>query len=372
MSLSLLCSNTPEGRRRKDIRYLVYDLSKFDEPTQKLFRLAADCLSNSTSSTSDNEDDGGCEETGSRGKLFQHKSPVPKMGRQTYKMWKASLELSMGLFSRADLLDKPKTLHFWPLENFPDAVTSNFRVPGFDLIKFLVHFLQTYFPGLDVRLENLHDINSDDSNLVSRYHKKTKKKQFLVSDLYSQLHSLTGTLKRDFILGWTWTDLYPTEELNFVLGEASFVHRCAVLSFGRYEPLSYKVNEDLETVQGVDDDVEEDEASSVRVDGDLLWKLLRVATHETSHLFGLNHCVFFECSMNESKSISQALSQPFFLCPICLRKLQRFLKFDVKERYKGLFEVCRTLQEFYPSPGMERTCQWLERCMTFLNTETDH
>ena len=96
---------------------------------------------------------------------------------------------------------------------------------------------------------------------------------------------------------------------------------------------------------------------------------LQVATHETSHLFGLNHCVFFECSMNESKSISQALSQPFFLCPICLRKLQRFLKFDVKERYKGLFEVCRTLQEFYPSPGMERTCQWLERCMTFLNTE---
>lgn len=48
------------------------------------------------------------------------------------------------------------------------------------------------------------------------------------------------------------------------------------------------------------------------------------------------HCSYFACAMNESKSILQAESQPLFLCPVCLRKLQKAVGFDIVERYKAL------------------------------------
>lgn len=53
---------------------------------------------------------------------------------------------------------------------------------------------------------------------VFRYHKKTSEKQLLVSDIYKQMgeHLTDDTFA---MLGITWTDLYPSESLNFVLGE---------------------------------------------------------------------------------------------------------------------------------------------------------
>ncbi|XP_022083871.1 archaemetzincin-2-like [Acanthaster planci] len=357
------CSNTQEDRDRKNVKYLVHDLKTFEGNVQSLFELSAHCLSLSRSRRPTCNNDEVWEEAREgdsrinlESALFQHKSPVPMKGRQTYRMWKATVELSTGLVFKSDLLDKPKTLHFCPLERFPQPVTSGFRIQGYNLVQYLVHFLQVYFPNLDIRMESVHDINQD-LELVSRYHSKTNKKQFLVTDLYAKLHKLTGIPSSDFVLGLTWTDLYPKEELNFVLGEASFRHRCAVLSFGRYEPLSYKRN------QG-DDEPEEE---SIAVDGDLLWKLLRVATHETCHLFGLNHCVFFNCSMNESTSVAEALAQPLILCPVCLRKIQRFLKFGIVERYRNLLSACQSLQDAYPSEGMQTTVDWLRRCMQFLS-----
>ena len=57
----------------------------------------------------------------------------------------------------------------------------------------------------------------------------------------------------------------------------------------------------------------------------------------------MSHCAYFACAMNESKSILQAENQPLFLCPVCLRKLQKALGFDVVERYKDL---CSFLNSF--------------------------
>ena len=48
------------------------------------------------------------------------------------------------------------------------------------------------------------------------------------------------------------------------------------------------------------------------------------------------HCSYFTCAMNESKSILQAENQPLFLCPVCLRKLQKALGFNIIERYRAL------------------------------------
>lgn len=59
--------------------------------------------------------------------------------------------------------------------------------------------------------------------------------------------------------------------------------------------------------------------------------------------------------MNESASIEQASAQPLFLCPVCLRKLKKMLRFDIFKRY-GLLKdaVIRLLEASKPgSPDTE-------------------
>lgn len=50
----------------------------------------------------------------------------------------------------------------------------------------------------------------------------------------------------------------------------------------------------------------------------------------------MHHCTFFDCLMNESSNVDQAQNQPLFLCPVCLRKLHKFLQFPIVTRYKLL------------------------------------
>ena len=114
------------------------------------------------------------------------------------------------------------------------------------------------------------------------------------------------------ILGLSWVDLYPGEELNFVLGESSCMDGCAVMSFGHFEPQSYANNQLHETgsphligdvlplLDGTQcgrnnvtfsplpqnknsqDNIRlylEDFAHTQNVDKQMIWRLLRVISH---------------------------------------------------------------------------------------------
>jgi len=50
-------------------------------------------------------------------------------------------------------------------------------------------------------------------------------------------------------------------------------------------------------------------------------------------------------AMNESSSIEEAARQPLFLCPVCLRKLQRALRFSILERLRALVLQCQELHQ---------------------------
>ena len=62
------------------------------------------------------------------------------------------------------------------------------------------------------------------------------------------------------------------------------------------------------------------------------------------------HCAYYACAMNESKSVQQAERQPLFMCPVCLRKLQKAVGFDIVERYEALHvfftSLCNGLSAF--------------------------
>lgn len=55
-------------------------------------------------------------------------------------------------------------------------------------------------------------------------------------------------------------------------------------------------------------------------------------------MFGVRHCIYYECLVNGSNHLQESDSRPLELCVVCLRKLQSNIKFDILERYKKLHE----------------------------------
>ncbi|XP_070560347.1 archaemetzincin-2-like [Ptychodera flava] len=348
----VLCRRkTTLEKRAHRVRVLVgsLDSAKFDVPMRKFFLLSEECIGSS-----------GTDQGGDRGKeseterLFRVKDPIPLVDRQTFPQWKVAIEIGSLFTSLPWTKKRHRTLFLQPLGEFPDFI-RNFRLGDKTLFNLLKAFASAFFAGMGVEI--LDELNVDNLPFTTRHHKVTGKKQILVSDILTKItRHVTKHSKNDFVVGISWTDLYPSEDLNFVLGEASYKDRSAVLSFGRFEPRTYKGNE----IDG-DPDI-------TAIDGQILWRLLKVLSHETCHIFGLAHCVFFDCAMNESSAIEEAMSQPLFLCPICLRKLQHALGFDVRSRYRDLHSICSLIQLHFPTKQMADAIVWLEKCSMFLNT----
>ena len=66
--------------------------------------------------------------------------------------------------------------------------------------------------------------------------------------------------------------------------------------------------------------------------------------HEIGHMFGLKHCVYYECILNGSNGDFESDRFPDrTLCPICLTKLKLNIKFDIRERTVKMIEACQAL-----------------------------
>jgi archaemetzincin len=108
--------------------------------------------------------------------------------------------------------------------------------------------------------------------------------------------------------------LYPSEEWNFVFGLARCNDRCGVFSFNSYSNKPSHPDK-------------------------LKYRAGKTLTHEIGHLFGLRHCTYYKCNMSGVNSGQEGKKYPPYLCPVCLRKLQHVLKFDVRARYEAMLGV---------------------------------
>ncbi len=68
----------------------------------------------------------------------------------------------------------------------------------------------------------------------------------------------------------------------------------------------------------------------------LLVRACKLMCHEISHMFGIRHCIFYNCLMNGSMHAEESDSRPLHLCPVCLRKLHFSCKFEIQERYEAM------------------------------------
>merc|ERR1712150_370137 len=80
--------------------------------------------------------------------------------------------------------------------------------------------------------------------------------------------------KYQCIIVVSWHDLYPEAKMNFELGQGSSVYRCAVMSFGRFEPRTFSGPK---------------QADIKHLTPEILWQFLKVSAHEVLHVFGLKH-----------------------------------------------------------------------------------
>jgi archaemetzincin len=214
--------------------------------------------------------------------------------------------------SRANRPSKNRhTIYLQPLGDF----TSD-RSPSIDKLR---EFAGAFF-AIEVKV--LPPVQLAAGKLTTRRNPYTGHTQILTGDV---LNFLKARLPADAfcMVAITMEDLYPEPSWNFVFGQASLRERVGVYSFARYDPAFYS----------------EPRASGYETL--LLRRSCKVLAHETGHMFGLAHCIYFNCLMNGSNHLAESDPRPLHLCPVCLRKLQWSIGFDVVERYRALEKVCR-------------------------------
>jgi len=181
----------------------------------------------------------------------------------------------------------------------------------------LKDFTAAYF---SMEVKALPAISMEQARLTTRMHHG--KEQILAP-------AVLGFLKRRLpadafcMLAITMTDLYPEPSWNFVFGMASLQERVGVFSFARYDPAG-------------DGKAREKEHEAL-----IMERSCKVLAHETAHMFGLAHCIYYSCLMNGSNHLEETDRQPLHLCPVCLRKLQWSTGFNVLQRYRDLSRIAR-------------------------------
>jgi len=260
--------------------------------------------------------------------------PIAKPGSADWLAHHAETGQTFEQFLRArpNRPDKHRrTLYLLPLGNFGqgDALP----------LDELVRFTAVFFAG---EARGLPPLDITRLRVASRRNPSTGQLQLLTSDL---LDLLRNSLPDDAfaLLGITMIDLYPDPHWNFVFGQASLSDRVGVYSFARYDPKFYG---------GAP------AGNSRRL---MLRRSCKVLAHETGHMFGIEHCIWYRCAMNGSNHLAEADARPIHLCPVDLRKLQWSVGFDVVGRY-------RQLREFDLQMGFDGEARWLEKRIRFIES----
>ena len=82
----------------------------------------------------------------------------------------------------------------------------------------------------------------------------------------------------------------------------------------------------------------------------ILQRMVKIATHELGHMYGLQHCIHYQCLMMGTMHLEQTDRNPIVFCPICYRKLWKCTEFDHLKRYEGLLECSKNFGKAFNQP----------------------
>jgi len=222
------------------------------------------------------------------------------------------------LFTKSTFTQVPtpqkNVIYICPLEN---SITEGF-------LQLLVDFCKLFYPGMDAKV--LRTLNLDYAakghgpKIESRINDYTEKLQYNATQILDKL-SLNVPKDAYCLMGCLNSDIYPRPEWNFVFGLANNASKTGVFSFARFAESFF-------------DDSKKDDYDSLEL------KSLKVMVHEIGHTFNLRHCIYFLCTMNGSNHMEESSNRPLDFCPVCLKKIQFLLKFNVLDRFQKLQQFC--------------------------------
>lgn len=220
--------------------------------------------------------------------------------------------------------DQRRLIYLQPIGEFATEYA-----PSLDKLR---DFTEAYFT-LETKLLPTLTITAD--HVTTRVREGTERPQWLAGDL---LKILEPQLPPDAycLLGVTLTDLFSNTTPTYVFGEASIRNRTGVFSFARFDPAFY------------------DDPRPADVETLILRRSCHTLAHETCHIFGMQHCIYFSCPVNGSNNLDENDSRPMQLCPVCLRKLHSTIGFDPVERDRKLLEI-------YQNFGFHKEAEWVQR-----------
>jgi len=173
----------------------------------------------------------------------------------------------------------------------------------------LLRFMQLIF-GIEVkRLATLDQAKIPAS--AQRVNPGTKQVQVLTTHVLEQVLTPNRPADAVAMLALTPSDLWPGAGWNFVFGQASLEQRVGVWSTARL-------------------------GDPVKDGGVFLRRVLQVAIHETGHMFGIEHCIAYQCCMNGSNSLDESDRTPLAYCPECDAKLGWACKLEPAKRAREL------------------------------------
>lgn len=148
-----------------------------------------------------------------------------------------------------------------------------------------------------------------------RQNRFTKTRQiktgYILNDVLKPLLPADGSA----LIAFTAEDLFPNESMNYVFGQASFDDRVGVWSLAR-----------------LDDNASYDK---------FLLRTLKIAAHETGHMFSMRHCTKYECVMSGTNHLGETDRRPIDACPECMAKICWLSDITAVERYRKLAQYTK-------------------------------
>lgn len=189
---------------------------------------------------------------------------------------------------------------------------GDFRPQERQIIQEVTEYLSAFY-GLPVKHMKSRPLTN--AGFKPRSNRFTKEPQWKTGDIVE--HILKPSFPDDAaaLVAFTTADLYSNDSTNFVFGEANIEDRVGVWSLSRLD----------------------DNANNATY----LRRTLKIAAHETGHMFSMLHCTKYECLMSGTNHLAETDRRPLDACPECSAKISWLSDVSFAERYQKLMEFCQ-------------------------------